>query len=538
MIVAPHSLAVEEGVKVLRRGGNAVDAAVTAAFVQCVVGIGSCGIGGFGSFHVYLARNGEHKILDFHGRAGSRVTPNMWQDILVAEERTGYGYVVRGRVNDVGYKSITTPGTLMGLSQALGTYGTISLGDALTPAIGYAEKGFPFKAETSRSWAFRLTPSSQNMVDRLGTTEASKEIYLKDGRPRYPGENLAQKDLANTLKLVSEKGVEAFYKGEICQAMADDLEKNGSFVTRSDLENYRCTMSAPLCAEYRGYTIASNTPPGGGITLIQILKILEGYELSQYEWRGVGPGSAEYLHLFASALQASHTDRGEYVGDPEFVSIPVDWLLSEKHAAEWRERIDSGERLSIPRTQPREEPSTTHLSVIDSRGNAVSLTHSLGNSSGVVTPGLGFLYNNCMNCFNPEPGHPNSIAPGKARNSGISPSIMFKDGEPLIVVGAPGANRIIGAVAQVILNIIDHKMNPVEAVSAPRIDCEWLDTVDVSGRLPTYVTAELQNRGHKVVRSPYDWEQYALVQAILVDKERGRVLGASDPRGGGIALAQ
>ena len=538
MVVAPHSLAVEEGVRILRQGGNAVDAAVTAAFVQCVVGIGSCGLAGFGSLHVYISDSGEHKVFDFHGKAGSKVKPDMWEDIVISEERTGYGYRLKGRVNDIGYQSITTPSTLMGLYEGLTRFGTVDLKKALAPAINYAEKGFPFDGEKSRSWGFRSAPDLSTFADRLKATKASEEIFLKEGRPYYPGEVLVQKDLAETLKRVSKEGVEDFYSGEICDKMMSDLEENGSFLTRRDIENYKVKVSEPLLAEYRGYTVSTNPAPGGGITLIEMLNILEEYNLSRYDWRGFGEGADEYMHLVASVFKAAQRDRAEFVGDPMFVDVPTSRLISKEHAAEWRERIDKGEKISIPRWAPREEPSTTHISVIDSRGNAVSLTHSLGNSSGVVTPGLGFLYNNCMNCFNPRLGYPNSIAPGKSRSSGITPTIVLKDGEPLIVIGAPGGNRIIGAVAHGIINILDHRMTPVEAVYAPRFDCQWFDTVDVSRRIPSYLCEALTKKGHKVVKSTFDYEPYALLQALYVDREHRRVLGGSDPRGGGVALSE
>ena len=538
MVVAPHSIAVEEGVKVLRKGGNAVDAAVTAAFVQCVEGIGSCGIAGFGALNVYMSNSGENKVINFHGKAGSKVKPDMWEGLLIAEERSGYGYRLKGRVNDIGYQSITTPSTLLGLYEALTRYGTVSLKEALAPAIRYAEEGFPFPGELSRSWGFRASPDTPTFVNRLRVTKAAEEIFLKDGRPYSPGESLVQRDLAETLKRVAKEGVEDFYSGEICEKMIKDLEEHGSFLTQRDLESYRVKITEPLCTEYRDCRVSTNPAPGGGITLIEMLNILEGYDLSQYDWRGLSRGTAEHMHLVASAFKAAQRDRAEFVGDPVFVDVPTERLTSKEHAAEWRERIDRGEKITIPRWVPREESSTTHISVIDSRGNAVSLTHSLGNSSGVVTPRLGFLYNDCMNCFNPIPGHPNSIAPGKSRSSGISPTIVFKKEDPFLIIGAPGGNRIIGAVAQGILNVVDHGMTSVEAVYAPRIDCQWFDTVDISRRIPSYLCRALEEKGHRVVKSSFDYEPFARVQAILVDREHGRVLGGSDPRGGGVALSE
>lgn len=538
MVVAPHSLAVEEGVKVLRRGGNAVDAAVTAAFVQCVVGVGMCGIAGFGSMHVYKADSGEDKILDFHGKAGSKATPDIWEDLLLRENRSGYGYTLKGAVNDMGYQSIAASGTVRAFHEALTRYGTIKWKESIDPAIRYAAKGYPVSGEQAILWGVGGPSIGIAIKDKFKATPAAEEIFLKDGEPYNMGEVLVQKDLGQTLREVAGEGAEVFYTGEIGERIARDLEEHGSLVTGDDWESFEVTMSEPLQTDYRGYTISSSPAPGGGITLIEILNILEGYDLSRYEWRGLGPDAPEHMHLVAMALKAAQADRARFIGDPAFVDVPTEKLASKEHAAEWRERIDAGERIIIPRRAPKEDTSTTHISVVDGRGNAVSLTHSLSSISGVVTPGLGFLYNSCMNCFNPTPGHPNSIAPGKSRITGLSPTLVFEDGEVMMVIGAPGGNMIIGGVAQGIINILDHKMSPVEAVYAPRIGCQWLDTVDVSSRIPSYLCDELSKRGHKVVKIPFDYLPFPLVQAIMVDRESGKVYGGSDPRGGGVALSE
>lgn len=538
MVVAPHSPAVEEGVKVLRRGGNAVDAAVTAAFVQCVVGVGMCGIAGFGSMHVYMADSGEDKILDFHGKAGSKATPDMWEDLLLHENRSGYGYTLKGAGNDTGYQSITASGTVRAFHEALTRYGTIRWEESIKPAIRYAEEGYRVPGEQAVLWRIGGPAFGISIKDKFGATPAAEAIFLRDGEPYNMGELLVQRDLGRTLRRIAREGPEVFYTGEIGERIARDLEENGSLVTKEDWESYEIATSEPLRTDYRGYTISSSPAPGGGITLIEILNILEGYDLGRYDWRGLGPDAIDYFHLVAMALKAAQSDRARLVGDPAFVDVPTERLTSKEHAAEWRERIDAGERIVVPRRAPREEASTTHISVIDREGNAVSLTHSLASISGVVTPGLGFLYNSCMNCFDPIPGHPNSIAPGKSRITGLSPTIVFEEGEPLIVIGAPGGNSIQVGVAQGIINILDHGMSPVEAVYAPRIDCQWFDTVDVSSRVPSYICEGLSKRGHKVVRAPLDYRPFPLVQAILVDRERGKVYGGSDPRGGGVALSE
>ena len=257
-----------------------------------------------------------------------------------------------------------------------------------------------------------------------------------------------------------------------------------------------------------------------------------------FDWVGLGEDSIEYFNILASALKAAQSDRARYLGDPDFVDVPTDRRVSKKHASMWRERITSGERISIPRRPIREEKSTTHISVIDKEGNAVALTHSLASASGVVTQGLGFIYNSCMNCFDPVPGNPNSIAPGKSRITGLSPTFVMDDNGPISIIGAPGGNSIHIGVVQGIINLIDHGMTPTEAVYAPRIDCQWLDTVDVASRFPNYLCDALSKKGHRVIKAPLDYVPFPLVQVISVNRETGRTSGASDPRGGGVALSE
>jgi gamma-glutamyltranspeptidase/glutathione hydrolase len=364
------------------------------------------------------------------------------------------------------------------------------------------------------------------------------EIFLKSGEPYAARDVLVQKDKGKTLRIIAQEGPDVFYTGEIGEKIARDLEENDSLIAGKDWETPKVKISDPLSTDYRGYKVTTNTAPGGGLTLIQELNILEGYNLGRLNWRGLDESAAMHMHYVASAFKASQHDRATLVGDPDFVDVPIDKLTSKEYAAEWRVRIDTGERISIPRNVPKEGPDTTHLCVVDRYGNAVSMTHSLAAISGVVTPGLGFLYNACMNCFDPHPGRPNSLAPGKSRLTGLSPSMVFKDGELELVIGAPGGNRIIGGVLQGIINIIDHGMSPVEAVYAPRIECQWLDIVDVSRRIPNYLCDELSKMPHRVEKDLYDFERYASVQAISIDRSSCKLMGAADPRSSGIALSE
>jgi gamma-glutamyltranspeptidase/glutathione hydrolase len=336
--------------------------------------------------------------------------------------------------------------------------------------------------------------------------------------------------MAEVLYKLAENGPDIFYKGEIGERVAQDMEKNGGFITLKDLNDYKANITKPIYGRYRGYTIATNPAPGGGITIIEILNILEGYDLA-----GMGHNSPEYIYTVSMAMKAAFADRANHVADPAFVNVPDEWLMSKDHAREWKEKIDRRESITIPRWQPKESPSTTHISTMDSRGNAVSLTHTLGSCSGVITPGLGFFYNNCMNCFDPIPGKINSIQPGKARVTGMAPTMVKKGDEMVFVVGAPGGTRIITGVLHSILNVIDHKMSAVEAISANRFDCQG-DVINIQARVPLSVCQQVEKMGHKIIRGFSSYGGFSSVHGILINRENNNIQGGADPGEGGMAV--
>lgn len=537
MVVCPQPIAAEGGVNVLRKGGNAIDAAVTAAFIQGVVDPTMCGIGGFGQINLYMAKSGEQKVIEFHARAGSKVRPDMWTDKVILQFRDGFGYLIEGDVNDIGYQSVMVPGTVAGLYEALVRFGTISWKSAIKPAIKLAKEGFKVYKELAEGWRSKpLPPRRVSFLMRLKATEASRKIYTKNGRLYDVGDILIQKDMAETLTKIGEEGPEVFYNGEVAEKISKDFELNDGFITYSDLTDFKLNVIDPLRTTYRGFEITSIPAPGGGVTLLEILNILEGYDLQSYDWAGLGSDIAEYIHIFAMAMRASHYDRAIYIGDPEFVDVPTSKIISKEWAEAWREKIESGEKIEVPRFSRPEHPSTTHLCVVDREGNVASLTHTLGYCSGVVTPGLGFLYNNAMCNFDPIPNHPNSIAPGKRRVTQMAPTIVYRDGEPFLVLGAPGGGRIVDALAQTIINVIDHGMRPVEAVSAPRISCTS-EIIDLSARIPEYICSKLKEMDESICRFPQSYAPFAAVQAILIDRENGKIYGGSDPRRGGAVLS-
>ena len=531
MIVCPQPQAAERGIQVLRHGGNAVDAAVATAFLQGVVDIQNCGIGGFGQMHVYMAESGEEMILDFHGKAGSKATPDMWKDIVLSEARDGFGYVLRGDVNLHGYASVTTPGTVMGLYEGHARYGSIPWKEVVRPAIELAGRGFTVTQEQARSW--RAQP---DLFETLLVTPEAKRIYTRNGAPYEEGAVIANKDYAESLRKIASEGPDVFYRGEIMARIVEDFERGGGFITARDFENYRVKAYPPLKTDYRGYVTASNDSPGGGLTILELLNILEGYDLAAYDWRGMGSDIAGYIHLLSAAMRAAEADRARYMGDPDFVDVPSKMIISKERAEEWRQRINRNEKITLPKW-PLEPETTTHLCVVDQKGNAVSLTHTLGSCSGVITRGLGFFYNNAMVNFNPVPGRPNSIAPGKSRLTQMSPSILLKDERPFMILGAPGGGKIVSAITLAVVNVIDHGMTPAEAVAHPRFFCLHSDIIDVESRVPDYICSIVEEKGNLVAKTPASYAPFASVQMIVLDHEKERVLGGSDPRTGGVVLS-
>jgi gamma-glutamyltranspeptidase/glutathione hydrolase len=529
MIVAPEPIAVEAGARVLMNGGNAVDAAVTCAFVQGVVNPQMCGLGGYALSVVQRAGAATAELLDAPALAGALATPDMWTDRVIGLSPDGWGYFLKGKVNDAGYQSICTPGTVRHLAALLARHGTISWEQAIEPAARVAEQGFVVDSALAARWkARRRYEESCSLLDYITANREAQRIYLKDGRPYDEGETIGNPDYARTLRHLARNGADDFYHGELAERMSADLATNGALVTAADLAGYAMREQAPVTGSYRGLTLATSQPPHGGPTLIAILNILEGYDLAAMEHN-----SPEYIYLVAMAMKAAFADRNPHLGDPEFGDVPLAWMTSKERAAYWRAQIDAGKPIVVSDT-PTTAPDTTHVSVADRDGTCVALTHSLGMSSGVITPGLGFMYNNSMVNFNPLPGHRNSIAPGKGRTTGMSPTLVYRDGAPVLVVGAPGASRIITGVLQVILNVLDFGMSPAEAVLAPRFDCQG-DLIVCQGRIPEYVCERVRER-HPIARIPQSHGSIALVHAIGIDPATGRRSGGADTGGSGMAL--
>ena len=530
IVVCPQPRAADVGAEVLRRGGNAFDAAVATAFCQMVQDPFMCGIGGMGTLQFRDAKSGRQGMIDFHARAGAKVRADMWEaDSKGKSEISGYALFEDHRA-ELGYTAIMTPGTVAGFAHFHAQFCTMDWADLLAPAIAMARDGMlvtPFFRDFLER---KPQPGLPSGMQRVTKTKACAALYLNhSGQLHGVGEKLVHAEMARTLERIASKGAQDFYTGEIAGQIINDFAQNGAFITGDDLRDYRVRESAPVIGTYRGYKISSNPPPGSGAVLIAMLNILEQFDLGS-----LPAGSAGHYDLVARAMAAAHHDRDEALGDPDFVPVPTESLMSKSRAAAWARRIRDG---WLPGGRIGEPPScTTHLSVWDAAGNCVSVTHTLGTGAGVVTPGLGFNWNNAMKLFDMRPGRANSIAPGKARTTGMVPTIVYKDDEPWLIVGAPGGSVIISAVLTTIINAIDFGMSAVEAVSFPRIHCEG-GPVFCEARVQGDVVAALQGLGHEVRHSPISYDPtMSRAHAILL--RDGKPTGGADPRGGGgVAVA-
>jgi gamma-glutamyltranspeptidase/glutathione hydrolase len=529
MVSAPQPEAAEAGAMALKDGGNAVDAAIACALVQTVVDPLMCGIAGFGSMHLYLPGKNLHSCIDFHGRAPMASTEDMWADKVIAETEDGFGFILEEGINEIGYQAITTPGSLKAFSEALDQHGTMSLASLLDTPIDYCEAGFMVRPHVSAYWNLVELAGRIPHIEQIRRYPATAAIYItEDGTPRKPGEILKNLEMGNTLRRIAKGGVEDFYRGSIAADIDRDMKANSALLSSEDLAAYQTETVPPLWGEYRGYQIATNQLPGGGAMVLEMLQILEQFDLA-----AMGHNSCDYIATLAEAMKIATVDKDLHMGDPRFVDVPLDRILSPDYARQAAVKIRNGEQTSVPRfNRGADNKDTTHVSAVDEFGNCVSMTHSLGNPSGVVTEGLGFMYNGCMNVFDPRPGGTDSIQPGKSRFTAMSPSIVFKEKKPFLVIGAPGGTFITMGVLQGILNSIDFGMNAQAAVAAPRI-CVTSNIIDLTNRIPRYVEGQLRDRGYQTRRSPLSYH-FSGVHAIRITDDGWD--GGADPGRDGMAM--
>lgn len=525
MVVAPEPLAAEAGVSILKKGGNAIDAAITAAFVQGVVNPMLCGIGGTGLLFIHQESLGKSFLIDCSCTMGSGQIPNRWTDNFKGRSEAYGRYIVKNEENQIGYQSIMVPGLVLGAWEAFKKYGSgnVSWKEIMEPAIKYTEEGFEVYPYIAEFWANDSdNPGYPSLSRKMDNCKHAKSIY---GTPRNAGEWFIQTDYGNTLNRIAENGGEEFYRGEIGEKICMDLEINESLVLKKDLESYDVFETEPVIGYYRGYEIrgavsgCSSSPQ-----IIAMLQIIEGFDLKKYEHN-----SPEYIDLLSRAMRAGFNDHVRLKGDPP-LSVAMNLLqkyTSVDRAEYWQERIKT-EPLLGPKYPTGLGSDTTHVSVIDEQGSAVSWTHTLGSlaGSGVVTNGLGFLYNNFVGHFNPVHGYWDSILPGK-RGGGGSPLLIYKDGKLVMSIGAPGGSRIFTAILQVLVNVIDFGMSMQEAVEAPRFHSEEKNILYIEPSLSDKIKEELEEK-YNVVRSTY----MSRVQAVWKDPDTDSFLAGADPRGG------
>ena len=521
MVASEQGLATQVGLDILKQGGNAIDAAVAVGFALAVVLPNAGNIGGGGFMVLHDDKTGKDVAIDFREIAPAKASRDMYLD--------NQGNVIDGK-SLFTHDASGVPGTVAGMEYALKKWGTMPLSKVLEPAIQLADKGFIVSDV--------LAQTLKEEKSTLGKWSSSKAIFFKNGEPLKSGDLLVQKDLAKSLRLIAKQGAKAFYQGEIATKIAKEMQSHGGTMTLEDLKAYKVVERQPIIGDYRGYKVVTMPPPSsGGVHLIEILNMLEHYPIKED-----GVNSAKNIHHMAESMKLAYADRSEYLGDPDFVKIPVTGLTSKAYANERVKTIDDNKaRLSSTikpgKPQPYESDQTTHFSVMDKAGNAVAVTYTLNLNfgSGIVVEGTGILLNNEMDDFSVKPGVPNAfglvggtanaIEAKKRPLSSMTPTIVMKNNKPWLVTGSPGGARIITTVLQSVVNMIDHEMNPAEAIITPRVHHQWLpDELRVEEGISPDTIKLLQDKGHKVVtKAPM-----GRIQIIQADDSG--FYGYSDPR--------
>ena len=526
MVVASEAYATQASLEILKQGGNAIDAAVTLGFAMAVTAPRAGNLGGGGFMLIYDAKTQKVLAIDYREKAPALAYKDMYLDEKgdIVPKRSLFTHLAAG-----------VPGTVAGLALALEKYGTISLQRALQPAIQLATDGFPMPAT--------LATAIQQAQKRFQHSKASQATFMKsDGRFYQEGELFKQPALAKTLMLIAQQGISAFYTGHIADQIVAEMRANQGLISKADLAAYQPKIRQPIRGTYRGFDVFSMSPPSsGGVHIVQILNMLEPFDLKQ-----TGHNSAQTIHIMTEAMKRAYADRSAYLGDTDFVSVPLQGLTHKKYAKQLVTEFDLQNvtpSKHIKQGQPAiyESPETTHYSVVDVQGNAVANTYTLNFSfgSGITVQGAGFLLNNQMDDFSAKPnvanaygligGSANAIEPHKRMLSSMSPTIVLKDNQPFLVTGSPGGSRIITSVLQVILNVIDHEMNIQEAVNATRIHHQWLpDTLFMETGLSLDTITLLHDKGHTLESS----RTMGATNSILIQHNGNErtLYGAADPR--------
>ncbi len=525
MVAAANRLASEAGLEILQQGGNAVDAAVATAFALNVVEANASGIGGGGFMLVKMADSDEVVAIDYREKAPAAATP----DMFASEEAK------KQNLRKYSPFAIGVPGTVAGMEVALEKYGTMSLEEVMAPAIRLAREGFPLAQVTSEA--------AESHFDTLSKyNDLSKSAFFRDGLPAEPGTIIKQPGLAEAFGLIARDGQKAFYDGPIGEAMVDRIQELGGKMTMEDLADYEVVLREPAEGTYRDYKIYSMSPPSsGGVTLVEILNILENFPLS--DW---GHNSARSIHYMAEAYKMAFADRSMFLGDPDYLDIPLEGMTSKEYGKMLAKKIHPFEAMQDVKTgdpSMYEHHSTTHTSVADAQGNLVAFTQTVNYffGSSIIEPKYGFVLNNEMADFSTNPESVNAPEPGKRPLSSMSPTMVLDpDGEPYLIAGTPGAWRIITSMAEIVTNLVDYGMSMDEAIEAPRFTCRAIggkpDALQVESRIPEQTLKFLELRGHEIkVRNDYDL-YFGGAQGILFDKVNGLLIGGADSRRDGAAV--
>ncbi len=519
MVVAANPLAAEAGLAMLKQGGNAVDAAVATAFALNASEPFASGIGGGGFMVIFLAKEKKVTFVNFRDKAPAQAFPRMFEEQgkVNDEWRTAHGLAV------------AVPGALAGWNYGLKKYGTKSLADVSQKAIEIAEKGF----EVGQTFS----SINKDEYEKLAKNAGEETIYLKNGFPYEVGDFFRNPDLAKTLRVIASRGIDEFYKGEIASKIAEAVQAKGGIMTLKDLESYQPEEMEPLLGTYRNYTLYTLSPPGsGGLHLIQLLNIIENWPVRKW-----GHNSPLYIHHLSEALRFIFADRERYLGDPDFVSIPLKELLSKEYAAHIAFKIKPDRVLgSYPYGKFEEgenkKENTTHVCVIDKEGNIVSLTQSINNffGTGIIPQGTGFLLNDQMADFSTDPLSLNAAQPGHRPLSSMAPLIMFEKEKPFLILGSPGGTRIFSSLAQIIINIIEFGMSLDEAIEAPRFFSYSSEgkarNISLEPRISESTIKALEEMGHKItIKEAYD-KYFGGAQGILIPKGKKMIFGGADSR--------
>ncbi|MHB8580182.1 MAG: gamma-glutamyltransferase [Ignavibacteriaceae bacterium] len=528
MVVSANGIATNVGLEILKKGGNAVDAAVAVGFALAVTYPYAGNLGG-GGFMVIHLKDGKNTAIDFREKAPIKATRNMFLD-------------KNGNFNPTlsleGTTSTGVPGSVAGLLYVLKKYGTMGLQQVIQPAIDLARKGFKLDYYTAESF--------KNMLHDFKKYPSSFKIFSNNGKPYQVGDMFKQEDLANTLELIKNNGINGFYKGKTAELLVKQIQSLGGYITQEDLEKYQPVEREPVYGTYRGYKIVSMPPSSsGGIALVEMLNVLENFHFKEEDW-----GSSRYIHDLVETMKYAFADRTKYLGDSDFYPVPEKGLISKKYAKNIFDKINdkATPAKDISAGKPlkyQESMETTHYCVYDKDGNAVSTTTTLNSAYGskIVVAGAGFLLNNEMDDFSSKPGTPNqfgllgseanSIQPQKRMLSSMTPTIILKDNKPYLIIGSPGGSTIITVVLQLILNCIDFHMNIAKAIEVPRIHDQWLPDEIYSEPfgIPEDVKINLIKMGYKF-STP---RLIGLAEGIMIDQNDNRIFGASDPRGNGLA---